>query len=302
MSSILNQVQQDLALTSYSIRTQECYLRDVKLFLSRFSGPVDELGRKQLRLYVAELKAQKLGPSNLKQHFAALKFFFDKTLGRPNECSFLSWPRQPRTLPRILSAEQIRALLDALKEPRFRAAVLVMYGAGLRRSEACSLLISDIDSKRMVIHVREGKGNRPREVPLSRELLRALRQYYKVEQPAKPYLFTPRGKNKPMHPDSIRKALYEACKAAGIEKRVTAHVFRHSFATHLLEAGTDIRVIQTLLGHQNVSTTQGYTHVSAGMLSKVKSPVDALLTRPLPKECVSSALATVALFRCSSIP
>ena len=193
--------------------------------------------------------------------------------------SFLAWPKQPRPVPRVLSQEQIVALLEALRELRYRAIAMVMYGAGLRIREACTLEVSDIDSARMVIHVRHGKGDAARDVPLSPRLLEALRAYWQQQRPPLPFLFVGKYTREPVNPEAVRKAMQRARAAAGIKRRVTPHSLRHSFATHLLEAGTDVRVIQQLLGHRHLSTTAGYTRVTHATMAKTTSPLDRL---PLP--------------------
>lgn len=172
--------------------------------------------------------------------------------------------------------EEIATLLDALRRPLYRAIAMVLYGAGLRIFEACALEVGDIDAARMVIHVRHGKGNKPREVMLSPRLYAALRMYWKAERPPQPHLFVSRYTNRPVNPESMRKALQAARNKAGMKKRVTCHMLRHSFATHLLESGTDVRVIQQLLGHRSLDTTMIYAHVSTELLSRTKSPLDGL--------------------------
>jgi site-specific recombinase XerD len=278
MGIIGDQMRQDLALAGYSASTQRMYWSDARALVRRFRKPPTEIGRVELRQYVEELLASGVGASRIKQHFAALKFLFEKTLGQPELVSFLSWPSQPRTLPRVLSVEQVRALFSALTSPKYRAIAMVMYGAGLRIAEACALEVGDIDAARGVIHVRHGKGDKPRDVILSPKLLGVLRAYWKQERPALPYLFVAKGTSRPLRPESVRTALKRARAEAGLAK-VTAHAFRHSFATHLLEAGTDIRVIQQLLGHRNLSTTAGYTRVAHALLAKTTSPLDRLLER-----------------------
>jgi site-specific recombinase XerD len=205
-----------------------------------------------------------------------MKFLFEKTLGRPADVSFISWPTQPRPLARVLAPDQITSLLEALRSPKYRAIAMVMYGAGLRISEACSLEVDDIDAARGVIHVRHGKGNTPRDVTLSPKLLAILREYWRRERPPQPYLFVGKGSTRPLAAESVRNALKLARAEAGLKGTFTPHMLRHSFATHLLEAGTDIRVIQQLLGHKNLSTTAGYTRVAHALLAKTTSPLDRL--------------------------
>jgi site-specific recombinase XerD len=254
------------------------YWSDARALVKRFMRPPTEIGREELRVYVEELHGSGVSASRLKQHFAALKFLFEKTLGRPSEVSFLSWPKQPQTLARVLAAADIAAIFAALRLPKFRAVAMVMYGAGLRISEACRLEVHDIDAARGVIHVRHGKGAAPREALLPPKLLVALREYWRHERPPLPYLFVGRGTGRPLSADSARQALKMAVVDANLKGKVTSHMLRHSFATHLLEAGTDIRVIQQLLGHKNLSTTAGYTRVAHDLLVKTTSPLERLPT------------------------
>lgn len=276
MGTVGDQMRQDLALAGYSSFTQRRYWLDARTFVARFHKAPTELGRSELRPYVEELKATGVSPSRLKQHFAALKFLYEKTLGRPSEVSFLSWPSQPRNLPRVLAVEEVGALFSALRLPKYRAIAMTMYGSGLRVREACWLEVTDIDAPRMVIHVRHSKGGRPRDVPLPPTLLAVLRAYWRRERPPLPYIFVGHKTVKPLRPESVQAALLRARADAGIKRSITPHLLRHSYATHLLEAGTDLRVIQQLLGHRDISTTVGYTHVAHALLAKTESPLERL--------------------------
>jgi len=276
MATIGDQMRLDLARAVYSAGTQRVYWADARALVKRFMKPPTEIGREELRMYVEELYASGISASRIKQHLASMTFLFAKTLGRPAEVSFISWPKQPRTLARVLAPEQISALLSALRSPKYRAIAMVMYGGGLRIGEACALEVNDIDAARSVIHVRHGKGDAPRDVLLSPTLLAALREYWRRERPPLPYLFVGKGTARPLAQGSVRKAMKLARAEAGISGEFTSHMLRHSFATHLLEAGTDIRVIQQLLGHKDLSTTAGYTRVAHAMLAKTTSPLDRL--------------------------
>jgi site-specific recombinase XerD len=218
---------------------------------------------------------QGLGTQRLRQHFAALRFLYSKTLARPAETAFLSWPQDTDKLPVVLSEEQVHRLLDALEKPRFRVFFTTMYAAGLRISETCRIQTGDIDAARGVIHVRKAKGGKERLVMLSPRLLVILRAYWKLTRPPAPWLFTGRT-GRPIAAEVARNALARAAAAIKLDKKVTPHVLRHSFATHLLEAGTDLRVIQVLLGHGSIRVTTRYTRVSAGMIAKTKSPLERL--------------------------
>lgn len=275
MGKIGDQMRQDLAAAGYAEGTRRAYWDVARAFVARFMKPPAELGRDEIRQYAEELRAKGTSASRLKQHFAGIKFLYEKTLGRPAEVSFLAWPRQARRLPHVASAEDIGALFVALQQPKYRAIAMLMYGAGLRVGEACRLEVTDIDAGRMVIHVRHGKGNRPRDVPLSPTLLLALRAYWQQERPPKPHMFVSRRGTR-LSPESMRTALKRARYDAGLKRRLTPHVLRHTFATHLLEAGTDVRVIQELLGHRNLTTTEGYTRVTHALMSRTTSPLERL--------------------------
>jgi integrase/recombinase XerD len=276
MGKTRDRMTQDLALAGYAPRTRLYYLWAAAKFVKRFMRPPEEMGQEELRTHVAELAESGIGASHLKVQLAALKFLYAKTLGRPQEVAWMSWPTPPRGMPRVLGFSETVALIGALKTPLYRAVALVLYGTGLRLSEAIRLEVDDIDAARGVIRVRHGKGGKPREVFLSPRLLEALRAYWRAERPARPYLFASSKTGKPVGPDAVRTALSHAQAQAGLRKHVTPHMLRHSFATELLGEGTDLRVIQHLLGHASVSSTERYTHVSGAMLAKVRSPVDRL--------------------------
>jgi site-specific recombinase XerD len=270
-----NKMMQDLRLAGYALKTQKTYLECIGLF-AQFCWEPAQADQEIVRAWVAQLEKTKVGPQRLRQHFAALKFLFSKTLARPEQVAFLSWPKDPKRLPTVLSASQVSALLAALESPKYRVFFTTLYATGLRLKEACHLKTSDIDAARGVIHVRLAKGGKERLVMLSPTLLAILRAYWKQERPPEPYLF-PTKTEKPLDPDMARRVLHRAATAAGLNsKQVTPHVLRHSFATELLENGTDLRVIQVLLGHDNIQTTTRCARVSAALVSKAKSPLDRL--------------------------
>jgi site-specific recombinase XerD len=268
-------MMQDLRLAGYAPKTQKTYLECIGLFAQYCWEPA-QADQEVVRAWVARLEQSKVGSQRLRQHFAALKFLFGKTLARPEQVAFLSWPKDPKRLPAVLSAQQVSALLGALESPKYRVFFTTVYATGLRLSEACHLKPADIDAARGVIHVRHGKGNKERLVMLSPTLLSILRAYWKQERPAKPYLF-PTKSRRALDPDVARRTLHQAAEAAGLNsKQVTPTILRHSFATHLLDSGTELRVIQVLLGHASIQTTTRYAHVSAALLSKAKSPLEHL--------------------------
>ncbi len=276
METILDQMQQDLARRGYARSTVKSYMRTARSFLSYVGRPVEEVGRDEVRQFVAELDATSTSASTLKMRLSALVFLFRKTLGRPNEVSFLSFPRQHSPLPTVLSQEEVGRLLRALHVRRYLAIAMVLYGTGVRIDEALTLEVRDIDGARGVIHVRHGKGDKARSVRLTPPLYVWLREYWARERPPLPYLFSSRKTGQPPTQDTVRAALAQAAEEAGITKRVTPHVLRHSYATHLLEAGVDVRVLQALLGHANVQTTARYARVSTKLIEKTPSPLELL--------------------------
>lgn len=279
MDKSITRMQQDLAQAGYSKSTQGAYLRAAKELLTRIGRPVEEIGRDDLREHVDHLRGQGKSASWLKVKLAAIVFLFAKTLGRPTEVSFVAWPKQYSALPTVLSLGEVEALLGALRHPLYRAIAMVLYGTGLRIDEALSLEVSDIDGARGVLRVRHGKGNWAREAKLAPVLLQWLREYWDRERPARPYLFTSRRTGRPPTQDAVRDAFAAAAAQAKISKPVTPHVLRHSYATHLLDAGTDVRVIQVLLGHKSLQTTMRYTRVSTAVMQKTPSPLELLPSR-----------------------
>jgi integrase/recombinase XerD len=279
MDKTIEQMRQDLAFKAYSKSTQEQYLKTAVGLAAHFNRPVTELERDDLRRYVEHLRSQKRSASWLKMHLAALVFLYSKTLGRPTDVSFVVWPKQYSPLPTVLSQDEVSAFLEALRHPIYRMVAMVLYGAGLRIDEALALEVSDIDGKRGVLRVRHGKGNRAREVKLSLGLYEELRDYWARERPPLPYLFASRRTGRRLPPDTVRRAFAMAAEQARITKRVVPHVLRHSYATHLLDAGTEVRVIQALLGHASLQTTMRYTRVSTALVQKAPSPLDLLPSR-----------------------
>jgi len=275
MGKIRDRMQQDLAMAGYAPGTQKQYLGAAVRFVKRFRLSPEQMGQEHLRAHVAELGASGIGASALKVQIAGLKFLYEKTLGRPTEVAWMSWPRAPRGLPRMLDMVEVVALLGALTSPLYRIVALVMYATGLRITEAVTLQVTDIDAARDVIRVR-GKGGKMREVKLGAKLLGALRAYWRAARPPLPSLFVSPRTGQPVRAEAVRMAIRRACVDAGMRKRVTPHMLRHSFASHLMDAGTDVRVIQQLLGHASVSTTQRYTHVSTGRIAAVESPLERL--------------------------
>ncbi len=280
MSKTRDAMLADMELRRYELSTIKEYLRCARHFVGHYMRPAEELGDTEVRGFFLHLvRVRKVSPFVQKMYVAAVRFLFAITLRRPEVVHWLPWPKTPRSLPVILSGTEVLALLEAVESPKYRAILMCAYGSGLRVSEACALTPADIDSKRMVIHVRVAKRNRERYVMLGERLLAALRVWWRVEKPAREaYLFPGATAGSHVSPDTIRTVVKKAAVAAGVEKRAYPHLLRHSFATHLLETGTDVRVIQRLLGHGSIRTTERYTHVSTAHVGRTKSPLDMLGT------------------------
>lgn len=280
MGELQERMKADLRLRNLRPATQDIYVRYAKEFAAYHWRSPAEMNWEEVRSFLLHIRDEKqLSPSTQKIYVAALKFLYTVTLDRPEVVRPFFMPKIPEKLPEILSGKEVEALFRAVRDVKYRAVLMTSYGAGLRISEACSLRIEDIDSKRMLIRVHDGKGGRQRYTILGERLLVVLRTYYKHQRPAGPYLFPGGSKNSPISKDSVREVLRKAVKKAGITKRVTPHVLRHSFATHLLESGTDIRVIQVLLGHRSIRTTTQYAQVSTRHIARTQSPLDLLGTK-----------------------
>jgi site-specific recombinase XerD len=225
-------------------------------------------------LYVVH--ERKAAPSSFNVYAAALKFLYAVTLDRPEIVARMPRMRVPMHIPVVLTAVEVSQLLAALTSDKHRAMVMLAYGAGLRVSEVCKLRVEDIDPKRMLLHIRHAKRGRERYVMLSPKLLATLRAYWKASRPTGPYLFPGRDPDKLFSRAAIHKAMVKAARRAGIGKPLSPHTLRHSFATHLLDAGTDLRTLQVLLGHASLKSTMAYLHVSPARVQSIKSPLDTL--------------------------
>jgi site-specific recombinase XerD len=272
-------MRDDLTLAGYSPSTVRIYLHYGEAFAKYFMRSPTQMGEDEVRTFLLHLlEVRKLSHQSYRQAYSALKFLYTVTLKRPCEIEFIPCCRKVRKLPDVLSGKEVEALFKGFINRKYRTLAMTVYGAGLRVSEACRLAIPDIDSKRMLIHVRLGKGGKDRFVVLSARLLSALRAWWAVAKPVH-YLFEGTvGLNNPMNSASFRNALRRAVARAGIKKKVTSHMLRHSFATHLMELGTDITIIKALLGHRYLRSSSGYIHVSTHKIQNTKSPLDILGT------------------------
>ena len=280
MTRLRKMMLEELQRRNYSAITTRNYLRVVTEFAKYFGKPPDRLGLNELRTYQAYLlRERELTPGTVVNQVAALRFFFVKTLKRYQFRDFLPYPQDRRRLPTVLSREEVSHLINAAGNLFRRTLLMTLYGTGMRRAELARLKVSDIDSQRMIIRVVAGKGGKDRDLPLSPSLLETLREYWRWRKP-KLYLFPTRTLSRrldqPISDKTVWIACSEAARRAGISKRVTPHTLRHSWATHLLEAGTDLRTIQVLLGHGDLETTAQYLHLSQRHLQTVVNPLDGL--------------------------
>ena len=277
MGQLRDRMETDLKLGGYSPSTQTVYLLYARRFAEHFKRSPAQMGEEQIRQFLLYMvQDRKCSRETYKQVRAALIFLYAVTLKRPTEVDHFPVRRNKMRLPVVLSGTEVDRLLCAIRSEKYRAIMMAQYAGGLRISEACRLRPGDIDSCRMVIHVYDGKS-RDRYTVLSERLLTHLRDYYRKHRPDG-WLFPGGTKAGHASDKTTRKVFHAAVAAAGISKKITPHVLRHCFATHLLESGVDIAVIQALLGHKSLRATEVYTHVSVEHIGRVKSPLDLLGT------------------------
>lgn len=274
MATWLERLAWDLEFAGRAARTRKVYLADARAFAA-FSGRSPEaLGQAEVRAWVEHLVAAGTSPSRLRQHLSALVFLYRRTLGRSEVVSFFAWPKDAVRLPVVLSVGEVARLLAAVEGEAYRMLFRTMFAAGLRIREACRLQVSDLDAERGVIRVL-GKGGVERHAALHPRLLAALRRHWREARPVPPWLFTGRA-GRPLDPDQARKVFKAAVRNSGLAKRATPHALRHTYATLLLEQGTDLRVIQALLGHATLRSTERYLHVATHLLTASADPLELL--------------------------
>jgi site-specific recombinase XerD len=284
MGELYQKMEQDLAIKNLAEETRWHYLRCCMKFVRYHMRSPREMGVVEIKDFLGQLVREGAGPEKVKMHVAGVKFLYGVTLDRRDVAEKIPWPKVPHKQPDILSLSEVERLLAAGVASLVPTMVsMTAYAGGLRVGEACRLRPEDIDSTRMLIHVRLGKGKKDRFVMLSEHLLKVLRAYWKAVQPQGGWMFPGRKKGTHLSKTAVGKVLNVAAKRAGIKKHITPHLLRHSFATHLLEAGTDIRVIQVLLGHGSIRTTARYTRVSARHIASVKSPIDSIRLPHIPE-------------------
>jgi site-specific recombinase XerD len=274
MSKLREQMLVDLQLKGATLKTQRKYLREVSNFAKYFGKSPEELGETEVKEYLVHmLEGRKLSKGTYKNYASAIKFLYKVTLKRQDIADQIRYPKVDKTLPCIFDLSEVKALLSATENLKHRAILTIMYSAGLRLSETARLRVTDIDSKRMMVWVQLGKGGKDRYTILSQTALECLREYWREYHP-KEWLFE--GQNETTHlcQTSIRQIFLAAKKRAGITKPASPHTLRHSFATHLIEAGTSLHHVQLLLGHRSPTTTTIYLHVSRMNLAQVTSPLD----------------------------
>ncbi len=284
MTALRRRMIEDMRLRNLSRHTIDAYVLAVKQFANHCKRSPEQLSGQDVRQYLLHLVQERhVSWSRYNIARCGLQFLYQITLGRDERFEKLPCARVPKRLPTVLATEELRRLFDvAARDVKHKALLMTLYGSGLRVSEVAALRPGDIDSARMLIHVRLGKGSKDRMTKLSPRLLEVLREYWRAAHP-RMWLFPQTGNpDRAMNTSSIERMVHRLAKRAGISKAVTPHTLRHSYATHLLDAGTDLRTIQVLLGHRNLKTTAIYLHVSQAKIAAAASPLDLLYAQPQP--------------------
>ena len=285
ISPLRQRMIDDMTMRRLNRNTQQTYLRSVKRFTQFLARSPDTATAEDLRLFQLHMAENKVSNTTINATITGLKFFFKVTLDKPDLLRKMSTVYEPRTLPVILNPDEVKRLIEATISLKYKAALATAYGAGLRASEVTHLKVTDIDSQQMLIHVEQGKGGKDRNAMLSPTLLALLRQWWRAAQTERKmlkggWLFPGMNPVDPMSTRQLNRVFHAAATVAGINKPVTLHSLRHSFATHLLEQGVDIRVIQVLLGHKKLETTALYSQVATTTLRDTCSPLDHLALDP----------------------
>lgn len=275
MMLLRDRMAEDLRIRNYSPRTVECYVSMMARFAGAFDKPPSQLGPAEIRAFQVGLIERKVSWSLFNQAMCALRFFYRVTLPRDFAVDHIPFAKRKKPLPLVLSVDEVRRLLAELSNVKHRAVLSLIYATGARLNEATHLRVADIDGERMMVHIRNGKGGKPRMVPMSEALRDLLRAYWLAERP-RDYLFPGSKADRPLHESSVQHACTRARLLARIDKPASVHTLRHSYATHLLESGVDLRTIQKLLGHTSLSTTAIYVHVTGRLLDSANRAVDLL--------------------------
>ena len=288
MTSLRSRMIQDLRIRNYSPRTIDCYVAWVARFAKFFSRPPDRLGREEIHRFQVWLATERSASwSTFNQAVCALRFFYLVTLKRPWTIEHIPFAKREKQLPVVLSRNEVTRLLAAVSSVKHRTAFLTLYASGIRLSECLSLQLTDIDGERRQIRVRRGKGRKDRYSILPESLLVTLRDYWRLYRPVS-WLFFGKSRSVPLHPTALQKACIRARLVARLSKRVSCHTLRHTFATHLLEAGVDLRTIQSLLGHGSLTTTSCYLHVAEKGIARSDGSLDLLRGIELPPPCTAA--------------
>ncbi len=270
-------MDRELRIRGFAKGTRKCYLANMRQFVRHFMRPPDQLTAEDVKQYQLFLtKERRLKWSTFNTHVCAIRFFYSEVLGVDWDVKQIPYQKAGKKLPEVLSRDEVVSLLDAVTNLKHRAIVMTLYSGGLRVGEALHLRARNIDGQRMMIHIEQGKGRKDRYTVLSSQLLETLRCYWRERRP-RHWLFPGRDPSRPLTRESVEKFFRRARERAGIRKRISPHSLRHSFATHLLERGVNIRVIQRLLGHRSIKSTEIYTHVAENYVQETGSPLDDLL-------------------------
>ena len=277
MPNLIEQMHMDMVLRNFSPKTVKIYSYHIQLFQKFFDQSVENIGEEDIRRYLFHLKTEKQSSNTtLTQAFSAIKFLYREVIKMPLTLNKLRGPKRIYRLPVVLSREEVQKIFAQVDNRKHKLMLMTTYSAGLRVSETTRLKVSDIDSKRMLIRVEQGKGKKDRYSLLSKELLIRLREYWRYYRPQN-WLFPGGNPTNPVHTATLQKLFQQARRKAGIEKPATVHTLRHSFATHLLEQGVSLFTIQHLLGHAHIQTTMIYLHIQSNQKSSIINPLDAML-------------------------
>jgi site-specific recombinase XerD len=276
MGQLRDQMLLDLQLLGRGKLTQRCYISRMVTVTKFFRCSPAELTELDLRRFLQRQIERGSQPSTIASYVATFKFFYAVTLRRPEIVASLRYPKRPLKLPDVLSPEEVDTFLSTVRSIKHRALFMAAYAGGLRLSEACGLRTTDIDRQRMIIHIRLGKGQKDRYVMLSPRLLRMLEEYWRYAKPKGTCLFPGRKLDQPLTRQAAHKVFKKVVAQCSFKKHITPHSLRHAFATHLLEDGTDLRILQLLLGHASITTTARYTHMTKLHAGRVRSPLDLL--------------------------
>lgn len=281
VSPLRQRMIEDMTIRNLSPTTQRSYIHAIEGYSRHFGRSPDRLGLEDVRAYQVHLAGKGIAWATLNQIVCALRFLYGVTLGQEAVPERIPYARKRAALPDVLNRDEVVRFLEAVPSLKCRVALTTAYATGMRVSEVVAVEVRNIDSGRMVIRIEHGKGGKDRYVMLSAQLLGILRAYWKLTRPQR-FLFPGRDPDTAVNVTVLHAACRSACAAAGIDKKVSVHTLRHSFATHLLEQGTDIRIIQALLGHNNLSTTARYTRVAAHTIGATESPLDRLSLMVVP--------------------